>query len=425
MVRFNVYLIRYCRILWNHAIKLRYNFKGCAKLIKKYLPRIFFVFCVGFFALCFINSVFFPKELAEYENRKANTIMPFSFESYLNGDFQESMDSGLADQMLYAEDGKTVYNNITSRYLMSAVDLVFSGTGYFDSKYINFMDINTFGKNYLVYSVRNLDDEKELLDKRIDNINRAAEKNPDVDFYIYYVGKDTDINFETGEKSGVYEYISENLNIPSERKGEFRIDSFEEFSKYFYRTDHHWNYEGSYKGYCETAKLLGAGEDLIKPLELVRAAEGFSGSKSSTSGAETVFNEDFFAYTFEYPEMKITVNGIESQDYGNQDEYIAGNAEEKISYSNFYGGDEGEIIFDTGNTEEENILIIGESYDNAILKLLAAKFNKTYSIDLRYYDYYMGKDFELSKYIEDNDIDKVLLIGSIDYFESDDFMLEV
>lgn len=392
-------------------------------MIKKYLPRIFFIFWVGFFALCFINSVFLPNELVEYENRKANTIMPFSVMSYLDGSFQESMDSGLADQMLYAEDGKIAYNNITANYLVSAVNLVFDGTGYFDTRYINFMDMNTFGRDYLVYSMRTLDSEKEFLDRRIDDINRAVKDNSNADFYLYYVGKDTDINFETGEKSGVYEYIADNVDIPSERQGEFKIDSFDEFAKYFYRTDHHWNYEGSYKGYCEIAGLLGL-DDVAKPSELVSVADGFSGSKASTSGAETVFKEEFDAYTYDYPPMKITINGVEAQDYGKQKEYIAGEAEEEISYSNFYGGDEGEIIFDTGNTDRDNVLIIGESYDNAVLKLLASGFNKTYSIDLRYYSYYMGEDFELSKYIEENKIDKVLLIGNIDYFDSEDFMLE-
>lgn len=81
-------------------------------------------------------------------------------------------------------------------------------------------------------------------------------------------------------------------------------------------------------------------------------------------------------------------------------------------------------IFDTGRTDRENVLVIGESYDNAILKLLASHFGRTYSVDLRYYRNYLGSDFSLSDYLRRNSITKVLLIGNVDYYISPDFALE-
>ena len=94
-----------------------------------------------------------------------------------------------------------------------------------------------------------------------------------------------------------------------------------------------------------------------------------------------------------------------------------------VSYGEFYGDDAGEIILDTGHVEKENILLIGESYDNAILKLLASHFNHTHSVDLRNYRALLGKDFQLSSYLEENHITKVLLIGNVDYFVMDEFRL--
>lgn len=67
--------------------------------------------------------------------------------------------------------------------------------------------------------------------------------------------------------------------------------------------------------------------------------------------------------------------------------------------------------------------MIGESYDNAVLKLLASHFNNTYSIDLRYYEAYMGQSFSLSEYLREHEIDKVLLIGNIDYYLMTEFQL--
>ena len=62
--------------------------------------------------------------------------------------------------------------------------------------------------------------------------------------------------------------------------------------------------------------------------------------------------------------------------------------------------------------------------DNAILKLLASHFDRTYSVDLRYYRNYMGSGFSLSDYLRRNNITKVLLIGNVDYYISPDFALE-
>jgi hypothetical protein len=150
----------------------------------------------------------------------------------------------------------------------------------------------------------------------------------------------------------------------------------------------------------------------------------FSGSKASTSGAKDVFYEYFPAYQFAFPEMDITINGAPAADYGNQDAYLTGTATDSVTYARFYGDDQGELILDTHQTDRENLLVIGDSYDNAILKLLASHFNQTYSIDLRYYETAMGKSFSLSSYLEAHDITKILIIGSSSFFTSDTFVLE-
>ncbi len=121
--------------------------------------------------------------------------------------------------------------------------------------------------------------------------------------------------------------------------------------------------------------------------------------------------------------MTILINGIK-ENYGHQEEYLNGKSSEEISYGAFYGGDDGEIIFDTGNSNKENILVIGESYDNAILKLIASHFNKTISIDLRNYVHCMDKEFNFSEYINDYNIKKVLFIGNVDFYTMEEFKIK-
>ena len=124
---------------------------------------------------------------------------------------------------------------------------------------------------------------------------------------------------------------------------------------------------------------------------------------------------------FDFPEHITYINGEKVNDYGSQNNFEMNN----ISYGMYYGGDDAEIIFDYNNPTKENILIIGESYDNAILKLISTHYNKTFSIDLRHYERQFGKKFNYLEYIKKNNINKTLLIGNIDFYRSQDFDMEV
>jgi hypothetical protein len=166
--------------------------------------------------------------------------------------------------------------------------------------------------------------------------------------------------------------------------------------------------------------LLGCEDPLIEAGELVAMPGQFSGSKANMSGA--MYSETFRAYRFAFPQMTFTVNGRPAADYGNQEGYLSGNWGTP-TYGYFYGWDDGEVVFDTARPERENILVLGESFDNAILKLVASHYNRTHSVDLRYYQAAMGKKFSLGDYLQENEIDKVLLIGNVDYYLMPEFKL--
>ena len=190
----------------------------------------------------------------------------------------------------------------------------------------------------------------------------------------------------------------------------------------YYRTDHHWNNIGSYRGYREAAALLGC-TDLLEPLETVRVDNHFSGSKALLIGAQEQFFEPMDLYRFAFPNMSVTIAGEPADDYGRQDAALSGQIA-GASYSGIYGNDDGEIILDTGTAGRGNLLMIGESYDNAILKLIAAHFDRVYSVDLRSYEQDMGKPFRMAEYLREHDITKVLWIGSLMFYTSDVFTLE-
>ena len=132
------------------------------------------------------------------------------------------------------------------------------------------------------------------------------------------------------------------------------------------------------------------------------------------AGVEGVPAEDFAVNLYDFPDMTITIPAGQIPDYGMQALFAAGELE-NVSYGSVFGVDCGELVFDTGKPGK-NLLVMGDSYDNAIVKPLAASFAKTYCVDLRSYEGEIGRPFDMESYLRDKEIDAVLFVGAIDYF---------
>ena len=353
-----------------------------------------------------------------YENRTAYKMPIISINNVLDKSFQDNVELAFSDQIPLASYMKKGYNllNNTTTYILKNT--------FFKNNCNRYIKVGkqmvSYGcDNNLIYYETSIINNKQAYDQRIENINKILEKT-NVDTYIYYIEKDTDINFTNNEKSGIYEYLKENIN--SNNIYRYEINSFDEFKNKFYKTDHHWNNKGSYLAYKQLVKIL-TNDKAIEYKDEICLNNNFSGSKAKIGGDNILYKEPFCIYEFDLPSFDIYVNGKKGS-YGNELYHIE-HKNENVLYGSFYGYDNGETIFDSKNSEKENILIIGESYDNAILKLLASHFNKTYSIDLRNYQRENNKKFNYLEYIKENKIDKVLLIGNSDYFALNDFNMEV
>ncbi len=377
------------------------------------IDKAFFVLIVLILLTGFLTTVFIPSEINSYENRYANRLSQLTAASYADGSFQDAMESALSDQVQFAQLAKKCYNYAVSASAVPLISLLENVTH--DYVYSNGL---AFYEGKIVYMQTGLDARRERLTAKAENLNSVIAAHPELDFYAYYIEKDTDLNFTTGERLGAREYVFSMLNIPEDRMGVYEIQSFAEFDERFYDTDHHWNYIGSYSGYRDVLSLISDDEP-IEPAGVFHSGLRFVGSKAMSLGS--FYTDEMSIYRFDYAPMSISINGTPAEDYGQQDKLLLGELS-CPTYGDVYGGDEGEIIFDTGR-DGENILIIGESYDNAILRLLAGHFAETYSIDLRYYETAFGKKFDFDEYVSQHGITKVLFIGNVDYYVSEDFMI--
>ena len=382
----------------------------------KLLNTIFVLGLLICLCACTLRTFFMPKEINVYENRYANKVQPFTVKTFASGAFQEGVEKALSDQIPNALTLQKFYNDMHSEYTVSMMRKLLSN---YDDRYFNILGGLVFGGDQLTYYTRPLEDEKIYLEAKARNYNALFKKYPDIEFYSYYIEKDTDIYFDTGVKTGVSQYIMNLLDLPPRNKGIFSIDDYQTFRSFFYRTDHHWNYKGSYYAYQDVLKLLGCSDDPIEPERTVLVHDSFSGSKASGMNSD-LFREPFYVYQFSFPHLTYRINNKPEDDYGYQQWYIE-NSSEEISYGSFYGWDYGEVIIESDHDDRENILVLGDSYDNAILKLLATHFHKIYSVDLRNYEHFLGHPFHFDEYVKQHKIDKVLLIGNIDFYDMSEF----
>lgn len=354
----------------------------------------------------FLKTVFFPTDEIPYENRPAKKIEKLSFESYISEEFQSSMENALGDQVHWAIKTKKLYNIIETHFALPIINALTAS----DETYIKYRN-RFFYKDMLVVPPIELSEKLQSIDLGIETLNQYFSDCPDADFYVYYIETDCDVDFDTGQKSGVYEYYRSKLILPGSHIARLKIDSFEDYHSKFLKTDHHWNYLGAYQAYTDICSMLG-----VEPLE-PKGEHTVYGNYLGTraAGIEGLSPEDFTINVFDFPEMQISYTGYElNNEYGQQSLFLD-DALNGISYGAVFGGDYGELIFDTG-CNGENILVLGDSYDNALIKALASCFNTTYSVDLRAFEADTGYSFDIKQYIDQNNIDKVLIIGELDYF---------
>lgn len=320
----------------------------------KQLINIMFLMCIFIYILfSLIKSFVKPNGIIEMENRYANKYDSISLKKYVNGTMQSNIENTLSDQVMLSSILRKGNNYIKGLLLKKYVDLYYKK---YELDYLNVGDINFYGSENLVYYHRDLNNISQYLDKKIENYNSFVDKNKYVDVYLYYIEKDTDINFKTDKKIDIFAYIQKRLN--NIKTSKFEIDNFEDFKEYFYKTDHHWNYKGSYKAYNEVLDLMNISNP-VNYVDEICLNKSFSGSKASASVFNKIMKDDFCAYKFNFSNLDITVNG-EKKDYGTQTEFFNNTTNLNINYGNFYGWDDGEVIFKNNNSDsKDSLLIIG------------------------------------------------------------------
>lgn len=255
------------------------------------------------------------------------------------------------------------------------------------------------------YYLENSFNEKDLnkrFSKQINFFNKLSLL--DVETYIYLPTRYEYTSLKENNLSYYIEEFKNNLNdnIHFEL---LDIKTFDEYKKYFYKTDHHWTIYGALQGYNSIMNMFK-----IKPLEVT--PYNLEEKKYYGSIARSSMNDISYDYlsdikeTFNYD---VNVNGTNAPDIFKPRKMNFKDYKYYDYYVQYFNGQYGEIIYDYHQNDKENLLIFGDSYVWQIDYLIAASFNKTHVINLNY-DFYKDNEFSLEEYINENNIKKILFV---------------
>jgi len=265
-------------------------------------------------------------------------------------------------------------------------------------------------------------EERADIDMKIDYYDTSIKLHQNQNFYAFYIEviEDSAHNplnqyFRNADAGRSFPYFMENK--PEDLRVEaLLLNSYEDQLKYFYRTDHHWNVRGMLLGYEKIYNMLAENYPDITPMQTHDTIYTFPDIEFHGRWARAVFYQIKPGDVFEVPLLNLPpykIYDIEGNelDYNHKDEYLAGDysrAPFADHYIEYNGKDVNYLEYVFENGTDRNLLIIGDSFTNAIEPLLASHYHHTYAVDIRHYpDYY----FSLSEFLSTHDVDDILVLG--------------
>lgn len=372
--------------------------------MKQKIISVFFILFIFGFGIA--GLVMNDKNFSDMENRPLAQQPEVNTENVMNGEFQDKIESYLSDQMplrdsLYSL--KVDYERLMLKSYQNGV--YFCDDGYLIQEYKenpvlvnkNVSYINDFVKNVdvpvtfmLVPTATAVLNDKLpaecLNDDQLETVDRVKE------------GLDSKINFV----------------CPFEKLSEASQNE-----QIFYHTDHHWTAQGAYAGYEVLMKALGK-----EPASIDYEYDTYNGEFYGTlySKAPSALQQADTFTAPKNPDGEYTVEFAKEQENPKTliGMYDVTRLETKDKYATLFGGNYSHITIKSNAANDEHILVIKDSYANAVLPYLADKYSTIDVIDMRYYHM---EEQTVSELIKSEGISQVVLLYNVDFFNSDNNFL--
>lgn len=183
----------------------------------------------------------------------------------------------------------------------------------------------------------------------------------------------------------------------------------------FYRTDHHWTTLGAYYGYAAVMESLDRVALPRDSFDIEVASQDFNGTLYSTSGVHWLQSETM---EFWVPDTDLTVTSWRTGEAEPGTLYDWTYLAKKDKYSAFLGGNQPLCVIENEQAADGGkLLIVRDSYSDALAPFLAQSFSEVHLLDLRYYH------SSVSQYAKENGIDQIIVLYSVPNFITDQNLL--
>lgn len=354
--------------------------------------NILFMLCfLGFLFVGAIVTVLKPKETeSKFENRTLASVPVLHRETFLDGSWFAEWETYLKD---HAAGRDTLLKASTYIDLFILKRPVVNDIVITDHSLLAYCGYETVIPEKIAEESKASAENLSALDRFVRNNGGA----------FYYVAVSGQLAYDRNDYPG---YLNNRAEYFDTALGCFRSDMAERGvslidmgavfddmghpDNVYYATDHHFTFEGAMLTYQAIMDRINADHRLSLPVLTkeditVREVDNpFLGSRmrkifnllpAGEKLAIGILNRDI--------PFTRTNNGnpVAPEVY-----MLPDNAWEPVSYTVYMHGDIAETVINTNRPELPNVLLVGDSYTNAVECLLYTSFNEMRSIDLRWYD---------------------------------------
>lgn len=360
--------------------------------------QIAVMFIISTILLSLLNILVTDVKFSEIENRYLEQKPSFSYKKLISGEFSEDFEKYITDQFAFRNWWITVKSDVERAILKKDNNRIY------------------FGKDGYLFEF--YDKPEKNFYKNIENINYFLEKT-NIDVSIMIVPNSVEIY---REKLPLFANPYDQEKVIGELKNKLVSDvQFinlisvlkEKKNEYIYfRTDHHWTMLGAYYGYLEYCRANNIKALSLEEFQIIEKSSEFYGTYYSKANGTRIKPdsleilepiENNYDYTIEYKYEDKQADNFYDEEYLNR----------KDKYSYFFGGNHSLMTIKTTNKNGKKLLVIKDSYANAMLPFLANNFEEIHVVDLRYYKY------SIYDYIEENGINQGLILYNISNLQND------
>ncbi|RSK28526.1 hypothetical protein EJF36_17545 [Bacillus sp. HMF5848] len=369
---------------------------------------------IGFFttliAISFLTIAMPDKKVSDIENRFLEQFPTFSEETIINGEFTKKFESYYSDQIFL----RNIFIEAYTRLQLLLNKTVISNTVVLDNDWIL---SEPFAKVYTDY-----------MDKSTGNLNTLANQFPKTEFYFAAAPHKTNMLMDKFPN-----YLPENVGVEAQQyfwsnlhKNVIPIDlhnyflnhySYDERENMYFRTDHHWNMDGAFAGYTgimealatQSNSIVNAPSTIDQYTKTCLTNNYFVGSYNRQLYLLIDASKEVLCH-YE-PNSSFNFSSVYAKDgrgkeFTNFEDIYKTDTEGQVTYAGLYAGDFSVIKYNKEKADnDKKVVIVKDSYANAITPFIAQHFTKTTVLDLRHYTEKTLKDF-----LEEEQADIVLFI---------------